>query len=462
MAPNLHGKRKVNAIDLTNSDDESPPSQRQRANGSASTEGYAQSQRDSWAHDRTDEERAEDILMLSQENGEENTSQSYELYGTLNTKVVGIQYYTGYATEGEFVIVRREPSNPYDSNAIRIENVRRDQIGHIPRQIAAKLAKYMDPGKVLVEGSLAGRKGQYDVPIVLRLYGTSNLEQRAELVDQMRMDRLPLDGIIQRAREEKKRKVEELKRLKNARKGGILLPSSSQQWEAGSSQTQFSNSQPNSSPAPNLENIMAGSERFNPREVGEVIEKFGAGEDDLAAMPMAEYPEKLATKMLPYQRQALAWLLEKENPKLPAETSADVVQLWKRSPQNLRLFTNIATNFTTTEKPTLSSGGILADDMGLGKTLEMIALMVSDGQITTAKPGPTLIIAPMGVMSNWSGQVSRLHISLHLFLRPRNRLYIYFPPITRSSNYITMTEQHANLSARRLLTTSTPSRPFVF
>ena len=98
MAPNFHGKRKVDAIDLTNSDDESPPSQRQRANGPPPTDGIAQSQRDNWTTERTDEERAEDILVLSQEDGEENTSQSFELYGTLNTKVVGIQYYTGHAT----------------------------------------------------------------------------------------------------------------------------------------------------------------------------------------------------------------------------------------------------------------------------------------------------------------------------------------------------------------------------
>ena len=61
----------------------------------------------------------------------------------LDTKIVGVQYYTGYASVGEYVVVRREPSNPYDSNALRVENVQRDQIGHIPRAMASKLAKYM-------------------------------------------------------------------------------------------------------------------------------------------------------------------------------------------------------------------------------------------------------------------------------------------------------------------------------
>ena len=63
--------------------------------------------------------------------------------GILDTKIVGVQYYSGHATPGEHVIVRREPSNPYDPNALRVENVQREQIGHIPRTMASKLAKYM-------------------------------------------------------------------------------------------------------------------------------------------------------------------------------------------------------------------------------------------------------------------------------------------------------------------------------
>lgn len=44
--------------------------------------------------------------------------------------------------------------------------------------------------------------------------------------------------------------------------------------------------------------------------------------------------------------------------------------------------------------------------MGLGKTLEMIALIVSDLASSTNKK-TTLIVAPLGIMSNWSGQVRR-------------------------------------------------------
>ena len=100
------------------------------------------------------------------------------------------------------------------------------------------------------------------------------------------------------------------------------------------------------------------------------------------------------------------WLLEKESPQLPPEGSDDAVQLWKRSTRHKGVFTNIATNFSLqNQEPRLASGGILSDDMGMGKTLEMIALMVADTQATGSSKS-TLIIAPVGVMSNWSGQIA--------------------------------------------------------
>lgn len=236
---------------------------------------------------------------------------------------------------------------------------------------------------MLVEGSLAGRKGTYDCPIALRLYGTREPIERASLKSRMQGDRLPVDALNQREMEEKKRRMEELKKFQAAKKamssksgsGRQRVVGSSQSGgtqsgsiqsgstQSGSSQSGFAGgmSQTNSIPVQNMEQIIQGSQRFNPREMGEVVEKYGAGEDILSRMPYAEFPERLATKLLPYQQQALAWLIEKENPRLPAIGSQDVVQLWKRSAWDGRMFTNIATNFSLKDQePSLASGGILA------------------------------------------------------------------------------------------------------
>lgn len=252
--------------------------------------------------------------------------------------------------------------------------------------------------------------GGYDCPIALKLYGTSDPVERANLRSQMKADRLPSEIIDQKEKEAKKRKAEELKKIAAAKKtkGGSGKMGGGQQW-GPSSQTDFAgtlSSQGDGRSGQSLEELMETSQRFNPRELGQVTEKFGAGEDVLAQMPMAECPKKLQTQLLPYQRQALAWLLEKENPQLPPEGSDDAVQLWKRQPRTKGVFTNIATNFALqNQEPKLASGGILSDDMGMGKTLEMIALMVADAKVASTSKS-TLIIAPVGVMSNWSGQIA--------------------------------------------------------
>lgn len=42
--------------------------------------------------------------------------------------------------------------NPVIRNAIRVDNISGAQVGHIPRNVAAKLASLLDRGSVTVEG----------------------------------------------------------------------------------------------------------------------------------------------------------------------------------------------------------------------------------------------------------------------------------------------------------------------
>jgi SWI/SNF-related matrix-associated actin-dependent regulator of chromatin subfamily A3 len=167
------------------------------------------------------------------------------------------------------------------------------------------------------------------------------------------------------------------------------------------SSSQASSSQAEPVPAVDISHFVENSERFRPRDAEKIVEAWGLGEDALSKMPMADQPEGLVSTLLPYQRQGLAWMLEKENPVLPAVRSKDICQLWKRSDKRKDVFQNIATQFATTTPPTLAKGGILADDMGLGKTLQVISVILEGGV------GTTLIVAPVSVMSNWVQQVER-------------------------------------------------------
>jgi SWI/SNF-related matrix-associated actin-dependent regulator of chromatin subfamily A3 len=321
-------------------------------------------------------------------------------------------------------MLRREPMNAYDSNAIQVLNVQGAQIGHIPRGNAAKLAKYMDNRIIVVEGTITGPKTFYDCPIEIKLYGPEEPVERENLMAQMRADKLPVGHATDRRRKEQKAEKERQKLAAQAAKmakknGGAVVgmgqgafsENSMAEFAAGSSQAMGMSSM-------SLEDIIGSSERFNPRNVGQVVEQFGVKETDLAAMPKAAQPEALLTELHPFQLQGLQWMLDKESPQLPAAGTKDVVQLWQRHPRQPNAFTNLATNFSITN-PTLASGGILADDMGLGKTIQVISLILADRQLGRRAgdaADATLILAPVSVMSNWSTQMEK-HIKEKYALR---------------------------------------------
>ena len=73
-------------------------------------------------------------------------------FGQYRGDIVGIRYYKGRVNNLEMVSLQREPSNPYDSNAVRVLNVHGEQVGHIKREQAAALAKVIDGKLGRVEG----------------------------------------------------------------------------------------------------------------------------------------------------------------------------------------------------------------------------------------------------------------------------------------------------------------------
>ena len=142
----------------------------------------------------------DDEVPTATQAGEARALSTFVLYGATKNKIVGCRYYHGYATIGEMVMIRREPQNQYDRNAIQVLNVQGVQIGHIPKQMAAKLAKYMDQRKLLVEGQIAGEKGYYECPLMLSFYGSNDPDEQAALVAEMTADKLDLKELKKRAK----------------------------------------------------------------------------------------------------------------------------------------------------------------------------------------------------------------------------------------------------------------------
>lgn len=370
----------------------------------SSSQTHRQEERDAWSSTQeasfmNDAQRSINLTL----DDEDNDWADRQLYGILDTKIVGIQYYRGRANPEEYVIVKREPRNPYDRNAIRIDNVAHQQIGHIPRGIAAKLASFIDSKQLFVEGRLTGPKGSFDCPIGLSLYGTNDPSKSQHLKDRMNAAKLPVKQFNEAERERKRRQKEFEKQQKAREKVAKSMSKNGNVVFDMEGPNKYSHLQAfgdvQNDSQQDLEGLLGGTAMYNPREVQDAVNKFGHGEEKLESMQMAVQPEQLATKLLPYQLQGLHWMLQHESPGLPEKNSGETVQLWKNSQG---IYTNIATSFSVTQAPQLASGGILADDMGLGKTIQIISLILAD----TKKSGqPTLIIAPLSVLSNWKQQV---------------------------------------------------------
>lgn len=74
-----------------------------------------------------------------------------------------------------------------------------------------------------------------------------------------------------------------------------------------------------------MADILEASERFNPREIGNSTDQYGMQEDTLKNMPSTAQPDSIKTPMLQYQLQALKWLLDNENPRVPARGAKNSV-----------------------------------------------------------------------------------------------------------------------------------------
>jgi SWI/SNF-related matrix-associated actin-dependent regulator of chromatin subfamily A3 len=360
-----------------------------------------------------DDDYVEDGVDTDPTQRYQNSNESC-LYTNMDAKIVGVRYYNGHVSPGEMVFVRREPHNAYDTNAIQVLNVRRQQIGHIPRNVASKLAPFLDRHQFTVEGYTTSYKGIYDCPIALQLYGSSDPVIRTAIKDEMKNVKLPTTELAKFEREEKarhkeieKQRKEHEKLLKKAAKahaGGKLSITDVEnpQWAGSSS---------GSASTITMDDIINESQKLNPRSFEEMVEKFGLPETQLENMSKADQPRSIESLLLPFQRQGLAWMLEKESPKLPESKDSKLsVQLWKRSDKKANMFSNVATKYSTENKPHLASGGILADDMGLGKTIQVISLIMASRELKVQQSGfssTTLIISPLSVMSNWTQQIER-------------------------------------------------------
>jgi SWI/SNF-related matrix-associated actin-dependent regulator of chromatin subfamily A3 len=76
----------------------------------------SQAERNAWLAPVDDDDGDVDEIVSSTQNAADNDD--LHLYGDLPTKIVGVRYYSGIANRGEYILMRRELGNPYDSSGM--------------------------------------------------------------------------------------------------------------------------------------------------------------------------------------------------------------------------------------------------------------------------------------------------------------------------------------------------------
>jgi hypothetical protein len=90
---------------------------------------------------------------------ETETSHDYRSGSRICTRVAGVTFdgrpsVIARLSVGEEILLKREPTNPYDPNAIRVECQNGWQIGYLNRHLAATLVPFFDAHRQSVHGNV--------------------------------------------------------------------------------------------------------------------------------------------------------------------------------------------------------------------------------------------------------------------------------------------------------------------
>ncbi|KAF8527760.1 SNF2 family N-terminal domain-containing protein [Gautieria morchelliformis] len=324
---------------------------------------------------------------------------------------------------GEEVTLVREPHNTYDRNALQVMNISGTQVGHIPRNIALKLAPLMDRNLVTVEGVIHEgnlNRFEYSISITLKIYGASH--RRAQLEPLLVWATPRQQGFTDAMRPAS---YQTQPSGSNATYALVTPPRpiSTAGPSASQSATSMSASQ-RKAHEDHMESLRKAAELRTMLSSLEKVDDEGrrtslldsvCTTDDILNLPEHPSPPcvasgELTVNLLRHQSQALQWCLERENPSLPQHESDRPVQFWqlKLAPGRSKVYyLNLATKTPQETRPVLGKGGLMADAMGLGKTLTMLALILATKKDTPSDfSNTTLIVVPLSVLSNWKTQIA--------------------------------------------------------
>lgn len=95
----------------------------------------------------------------------------FDTYVAGTTHIEGIEALASSLRQGDRLVFYREPDNPHDPQAIRIETLEKKKIGYVPRRDNVVFSRLMDAGKLLFatveEKEVRGNWLKIDIKIYL-------------------------------------------------------------------------------------------------------------------------------------------------------------------------------------------------------------------------------------------------------------------------------------------------------
>ncbi len=285
------------------------------------------------------------LSALNENDDLEDEEDDETLYGLLRVPIVGIRYYRGVVHQGEWVDLVREPNNPYDRNAIRVDNQSGIQVGHIGRDFAYNLRPIMDGvgeyESVRIECIIPNApNGVYRIGALITMYGPENLKER--LSSQIR------------------RQVYQFQAASSGDVGGSSLIAVKK--------------------TVNKISPMKTQDELN--KMFDKLEEETKMGDMLGSDNFDNLIKPLKSTLFPHQLFGVKWMIHRESifHLLPP--------FWEEKiEKSKKVYYNGITASSTPNKPENVGGGILADDMGLGKTIQTIALIISNPPKSIASRG---------------------------------------------------------------------------
>lgn len=266
------------------------------------------------------------------------------LIGSGEYLIVGIRYYKGVVHPGEYVELIREPNNPYDRNAIRVDNMEGEKVGHIKATMASMLAPILDGSERLsirIDGHIPRTGNLYSYPIFLQFYCTACNVNHLEEVEQIALN------------------------LKTLMKGDYRFHIAREFLGGGVTSNEVASM---SVAVPTVSRT-----KLNWQQQEEALNKMFDRQldDQYKDLPDVSMPTCLkGITLFDYQIKGVKWLLKKETNPSKAPFYRQITENGKKM-----WFCDI-TNSSQTHAPNEIRGSILCDQMGLGKSIQTICLIL--------------------------------------------------------------------------------------